>query len=408
VSKIIQKPVISVNGVYKEFMLPHLRVSTLKRSLIGLSKTKKKTLHAKSSKQHVLSNISFEVNEGDFFGIVGRNGSGKSTLLKIIAGIYTPSEGVIKVEGKIVPFIELGIGFNGELTGRENVYLNGALLGYSRKHVEAKFKDILDFSELEEFIDQKLKNYSSGMQVRLAFSVATRLSTSNILLIDEVLAVGDADFQRKCFDYFRNLKKQKKTVILVTHDMNAVREYCNKAMLIDHSEVIAIGSPEKVATEYTKLFQQDTNEQKNDETESTRWGNHKVVYENVKLSQKSLRDDDKELIVSTTLICKEAVEGPVIGISIMNSSGERLFGTNNQILQLPVPDSLSQGQRFNVSWSVPNIFNDGKYDVCVSVGLTSGEICDSWDEAKSFRVYKKLGTSFYVDPPIGFSLQVKK
>src|SRR5690606_31573026 len=149
-------------------------------------------------KQQVLKNISFEIKKGEFVGIVGRNGSGKSTLLKLLAGIYSPDKGSIEVNGKLVPFIELGVGFNPELTGRENVFLNGALLGFNRKEMQAMYKDIVEFAELERFMDQKLKNYSSGMQVRLAFSIAIR-AQSDILLIDEVLAVGDAAFQQKCY-----------------------------------------------------------------------------------------------------------------------------------------------------------------------------------------------------------------
>lgn len=177
--------------------------------------------------QQVLKDISFEVEKGDFFGIVGRNGSGKSTLLKIISQIYVPEKGKVSVNGTLVPFIELGVGFNPELTGRENIYLNGALLGFTRSEIDAMYDDIVEFAELEEFMDQKLKNYSSVMQVRLAFSIAIK-AEGDILVLDEVLAVGDEAFQRKCFEYFASLKKQKKTVILVTHDMASVQRFCTK------------------------------------------------------------------------------------------------------------------------------------------------------------------------------------
>ncbi|HMH30872.1 MAG TPA: ABC transporter ATP-binding protein, partial [Methylomirabilota bacterium] len=220
---------ISVKNVSKDFVLPHEKVSSIKSIFTSVTKKRNK----KADTQHALKDVSFEIKKGEFFGIVGRNGSGKSTMLKILAGIYQPTAGSVRTKGKLVPFIELGVGFNPELTGRENVYLNGAMLGFSDKQVKAMYKDIVDFAELERFMDQKLKNYSSGMQVRLAFSMAVR-AEADILLIDEVLAVGDADFQRKCFDYFRSLKGAGTTVVFVTHDMDAVREYCDQAILIEN------------------------------------------------------------------------------------------------------------------------------------------------------------------------------
>src|SRR3989344_1268902 len=241
---------IKVNNVSKNFILPHLRKNTVKRIFTSLFDTKRK---AKSEVQHALKDISFEIKKGEFFGIVGRNGSGKSTLLKMLAGIYQPTKGSIQVHGKLVPFIELGVGFNPELTGRENVYLNGALLGFDTKQIDAMYDSIVEFAELEKFMDQKLKNYSSGMQVRLAFSMAIR-ADADILLIDEVLAVGDADFQRKCYDYFKKLKKEKRTVIFVSHDMDAVREYCDRAMLIEKSKAVTISGTAEIAEKYLKLF----------------------------------------------------------------------------------------------------------------------------------------------------------
>jgi len=240
--------VIKVDGVSKNFRLPHEKNSSLK-SLIIHPFRKRRSVES----QHALHDISFEVKKGEFFGILGRNGSGKSTMLKILAEIYRPTKGSVQVSGKLVPFIELGVGFNPELTGRENVYLNGALLGFSKKEIDSKYKDIVEFAELEDSMDQKLKNYSSGMQVRLAFSVATR-AEADILLIDEVLAVGDADFQRKCFEYFRSLKTSGKTVVFVTHDMVAVKDFCDKAILIEDSKMIYKGTAAAAADRYLKLF----------------------------------------------------------------------------------------------------------------------------------------------------------
>ena len=238
--------VLSADHVSKSFKLPTEQATGLKQAVINWTKGVKGY-----KKQTVLKDVSFEVHQGEFFGIVGRNGGGKSTLLKLISQIYYPNDGEIRVHGKLVPFIELGVGFNPELTGRENVYLNGALLGFSREQVDAMYDDIVDFAELDEFMDQKLKNYSSGMQVRLAFSVAIK-AQGDILVLDEVLAVGDEAFQRKCNDYFTESKKDPtKTVILVTHDMSAIKRYCTRAMFIQDGVVAAIGDRETVAEQYT-------------------------------------------------------------------------------------------------------------------------------------------------------------
>ena len=236
---------VKVDHVSKFFKLPTEASQSLRTTMVNRFKGIKGY-----KEQHVLKDISFEVEKGDFFGILGRNGSGKSTLLKIISQIYVPEHGSVTVNGKLVSFIELGVGFNPELTGRENVYLNGALLGFSREEIDQMYDDIVDFAELREFMNQKLKNYSSGMQVRLAFSVAIK-AQGDVLILDEVLAVGDEAFQRKCNDYFQERKKSGKTTILVTHDMGAVKKYCNKAVLIEHGLVKAIGNPENVANQYS-------------------------------------------------------------------------------------------------------------------------------------------------------------
>ena len=236
---------IEIKGLHKEFILPQSKTTSLKQAAINIVRENKKTT------QKVLNDVNFTVNKGDFFGIVGRNGSGKSTLLKLLAGIYTPGKGSIEINGSLVPFIELGVGFNAELSGRDNVYLNGALLGYTHKEMDGMYDEIVDFAELGPFMDQKLKNYSSGMQVRLAFSIAIR-AKADILVLDEVLAVGDEAFQRKCNDYFDKIKKDKdQTVILVTHSMEAVKKYCDKAILLKDGEIIDSGDPVDIANSYS-------------------------------------------------------------------------------------------------------------------------------------------------------------
>ena len=241
--------VVSVKNLHKSFRLPTERAWGLKQAIFNRLRGIKGYKELK-----VLNGIDFDIHRNEFIGIVGRNGSGKSTLLKTLAKIYFPEKGSVEINGTLVPFIELGVGFNPELSGRENIYLNGALLGFSNKEMDTMYDEIVDFAELRPFMDQKLKNYSSGMQVRLAFSIAIR-AKGDILLLDEVLAVGDAAFQQKCNDYFESIKG-KQTVILVTHSMNNIIKYCNRAILIENGQVKLNDKPEKVAKAYGKLWDQ--------------------------------------------------------------------------------------------------------------------------------------------------------
>ncbi len=316
---------------------------------------------------------------------MGRNGSGKSTLLKILAGIYQPNSGSVEINGRLVPFIELGVGFNPELTGRENVYLNGALLGFSPKEIDRKYEAIVDFAELERFMDQRLKNYSSGMQVRLAFSVATILAESDILLIDEVLAVGDADFQRKCFDYFNQLKKQHKTVVFVSHDMNAVRQFCDRAILINEGVVEHYGSTEEVARAYTELFvnqYEDAEEQK-----GSRWGEEIGVIKNIKLKR-----TPETITISGKLSTNTSYTKPIFGYSIKNNADLNIVGANNRMLEKVLPEVNKESTDFSIT--LPNILSDGTYEVDLAMleedGLT---VIDWWSGALSFTNKK-----YYVSP----------
>jgi len=215
-----------------------------------------------------LEDISFTVPQGEFFGIVGRNGSGKSTLLKCMAGIYGVDAGEIYVNGRVSTFIELGVGFNPDLAARDNVMINAAMLGLSRREAARRFDQVIEFAELEDFVDLKLKNYSSGMLVRLAFSVMIQVD-ADVLLIDEVLAVGDASFQQKCFDEFERIRRSGTTVLLVTHDMSSVRRFCDRAMLLENGRMVEMGDPEHVGERYLELnFSQDARDEAQAESEA--------------------------------------------------------------------------------------------------------------------------------------------
>lgn len=388
---------IKVQAVYKNFLLPHEKRTSIKSVFTGMLNKR----DSGAETQRALKRISFEVKKGEFFGIVGRNGSGKSTMLKILAGIYQPTKGSVQTKGKLVPFIELGVGFNPELTGRENVFLNGALLGFSKKQVQEMYDEIVEFAELERFMDQKLKNYSSGMQVRLAFSLAVR-AEADILLVDEVLAVGDADFQRKCFDYFRRLKRNNKTVVFVSHDMSAVREYCDRAIFIEKSELIMEGSANKIATAYTKMFTPKAAGEEADE--SGRWGDGQMLQTKVTITPKVCKQEDKELTLRIDYQAKGEVNNPVFGLLIKNATGQHILGTNTKI-KLMDTGSYKKGDKGYLEWKMPNIFNDGEYFITVAISHEDAVTQHDWiEDAVRFRVYREDRTAFIVNPFIDAKL----
>jgi ABC-2 type transport system ATP-binding protein len=392
---------IHVDKVSKDFVLPHEKAGSIKSLFTSAARLRGRR---GQETQHALRDISFEIKRGEFFGIVGRNGSGKSTLLKILAGIYQPTAGHVQTHGKLVPFIELGVGFNPELTGRENVFMNGAMLGFSQQEVEALYNDIVKFAELEKFMDQKLKNYSSGMQVRLAFSMAIR-AEADILLIDEVLAVGDADFQRKCFDYFKSLKGTDTTVVFVTHDMNAVREYCDRAILIKDSYLVEEGLPNEIATSYTKMFIEEAVEPEANHERQKRWGDEAIVYTEVQVTPKKLTDSDKEIIIKLRAVARTDVENPVCGFLIKNAARESILGTNSVIVGKPI-SSLKKNESIELEWRVPNIFNDGLHYVDPAIAYKGNvQVADWWEEAAAFRVLKEDKTPYIVNPKVSLALR---
>jgi len=309
---------IKVSQINKSFKVPHERNTSLKSAAVNMFSSKKYT------KFNALKDIEFEIKKGEFFGIVGKNGSGKSTLLKILANIYQPNGGKITINGTLAPFIELGVGFNPELTGRENVFLSGTILGMPRKKIEAIYDDIVDFAEIGEFMDQKLKNYSSGMQVRLAFSIAVR-ADSDILLIDEVLAVGDAAFQAKCLNYFEQLKSKKKTVVFVSHDMEAITRFCDSAVLISSGEIVSVGSADMVANNYYKLNTSESSESslQDEKTNLTRL----TISDSKMIGSRFV--DPSELIFSLNWKKNKYIKN--VGVAIFRNDGIYCFGTNTQI-----------------------------------------------------------------------------
>lgn len=342
---------IQVNNLTKTFKIPLEPTNRLKHQVTSIFKKNKGY-----RKFTPLKNISFEIKKGEFFGIVGRNGSGKSTLLKSIAGIYTPNSGSVKVNGSLVPFIELGVGFNPELSGRENVYLNGALLGFSRSEIDTIYDEIVKFAELEDFMDEKLKNYSSGMQVRLAFSIAIR-AKSDILLLDEVLAVGDEAFQKKCYQYFAELRKNKHTVILVTHDMDAVQRFCNKAIMIEAGKIVASGNSAKVAQFYRETFL-DLNS-----SERKQAGTSKNIHAEISAKMKATEDT---VSISVRVNPKQDMPDSIISLFIDRDTGEQVYRFSSDE-KTGRPYNFQTGKPMFIDIKLQNIFPNGIFSLRASI-----------------------------------------
>lgn len=373
------QPIITVNNLSKTFKLPHEKQSSLKSLVTGLGRNKR-TFEV----QQALKGVSFEVKEGEFFGIVGRNGSGKSTLLKLLAGIYTPTSGSVKVEGSLTPFIELGVGFNPELTGRENVYLNGALLGFNRSEMSAMYKDIVDFAELENFMDQKLKNYSSGMQVRLAFSIAIK-AESDILLIDEVLAVGDVVFQQKCFSYFERLKRESRTVVFVSHDRGALERFCDRGILIENGKEVYSGEISSILERYDQSNVDREDIEGNpigvDKTDNNGIRNKQpaqITKTETLNSEKKARTaflSGEPILLRFQVAFNEEIKNPVFGVTINNIAVDvPLLATNTLIEGQRQTGIFKKGTKATVELPISLLLNNGVYTIAPAVANENGGI----------------------------------
>jgi ABC-2 type transport system ATP-binding protein len=389
----IEAPVaIEARGVEKRFRIPSHRIDSLKeRAVHPFTPVQYRQLRA-------LKGISFDVHRGEFFGIVGRNGSGKSTLLKILASIYRADAGRIRMAGRLAPFIELGVGFNQDLTARENIVLNGVMMGLSQREARRRIDAVLEFAELEDFIDLKLKNYSSGMMVRLAFSVMLQ-SDAEILLIDEVLAVGDASFQQKCADVFREMRDGDRTIILVTHDMGSVQAYCHRAMVIDDGELSYVGDPEEVARRYFRLNFAAAEE-------STQADGGGVPDMHARVVEAWLENEAGEPIVNVErgepirfrIVIEpwEELLQPVFGFHCTNADGVHVFGFNQTLdLANDEPDRLEAGKRVRISGTIENRLTPGRYflDTWIARNRNPGDVALQLIRALDFVVYGPAGTA---------------
>ncbi|HYJ20900.1 MAG TPA: ABC transporter ATP-binding protein [Solirubrobacterales bacterium] len=353
---------IQVEDLHKSFSIPTNRVDSLKERVV-------RPFSGRDHRQlHALDGVSFEIHQGEFFGIVGRNGSGKSTLLKLLASIYRADAGTIRMAGRLAPFIELGVGFNPELTARENVVLNGVMMGLTPQETRSRLDAIVEFAELTEFIDLKLKNYSSGMLVRLAFSVMME-ADADVLLIDEVLAVGDAAFQQKCADAFREMKAAGKTIVLVTHEMRTVEEYCHRAMLVSDGSIHYIGDPEEVGRRYLQLnFEHEGGSAEPDPADESLPSSDEVRMldswiEDAEGNRLDNLEHGSELRLRVDLEILEDVPGLEMGFVIANADGVGIFQFAVRMANASGGSELAAGERVRVKADIENLLVQGRYFV---------------------------------------------
>jgi ABC-type polysaccharide/polyol phosphate transport system ATPase subunit len=350
--------VIEVSGVEKVFRVPSHRVDTLRERVV------RPWRRAEFRELAALRGVSFAVRRGEFFGVVGRNGSGKSTLLKVLASIYRVDGGRIRLAGRLAPFIELGVGFNPELTARENVVLNGVMMGLGRREAAARLGAVLEFAELEEFVDLKLKNYSSGMLVRLAFSVMVQ-TDADVMLVDEVLAVGDASFAQRCLEVFRQKRRAGKTVVLVTHDMSTVQAFCDRALVLHDGAVRYLGDPEEAALRYYRLnFGRPGTE--------TGAGAGGVPDVNVRLVDVWLEDEEGRRVehveqgrpfeLNLVVEARHDLERPVFQLHVTNDDGVWVFGFDKRVAG-PDGDAgrVGAGERVRIGGRIENPLVPGRY-----------------------------------------------
>ncbi|MDD2755304.1 MAG: ABC transporter ATP-binding protein [Methanothrix sp.] len=335
---------VEVEHIWKTFQIPHEKRSTFFENLMGLMRPNNYETFS------VLKDISFQVEAGECVGIIGDNGSGKSTLLKIIANILRASKGTVRIKGKMTPFLELGVGFHPDMTARENIGVYGTIMGLSRREIDERIDDVIDFADLHRFEDTKLKNLSSGMQVRLAFSTAIQ-TNPDVLLVDEVLAVGDMEFQQKCFDVFNRYRKEGVTILFVSHDLGAVRRFCDRTLLLGGGEQRAFGETGEVLDKYV-YCRSESKDLSDDSTMAPsspkRWGNQKVTITDVefldKFGIKGLRFNSRDpMIVRIHYYAQEDVSDITFGIAIHTEDGRHIFGTNTKIKKTPLRVSVGGG-----------------------------------------------------------------
>lgn len=390
--------VIDVSGVWKRFRLAHERTSSLKELFLKRKGTRYEEFWA-------LRDISFRVRKGETLGIIGENGSGKSTMLKLLTQILRADRGQIRIQGRVSALLELGAGFHPELTGRENIYLNGSILGLSRKEIDQRFNEIVSFAELEKFIDTPVKNYSSGMYVRLGFAIAINVNP-DILLIDEVLAVGDESFQQKCFQYIDDFQKKGKTILFITHELSAAQRICDSLILLKEGVIKDRGNPREIIGEYYDyMLPAAKGEEK---------GNKDIIITKVGLLGEDGKEKDtfntgESMEIQVEFEAKKPVEKPVFGIGIYDQRGFECFITNTQLKNIDTGTLEGKGTtKFSLE-HLPML--QGKFSLTVGIQSSDGKKIYHWQErmhnftVKSKNVDKGL---FYIPSSVTLSLGKNK
>lgn len=388
-------PAIVVEDLAKTFRLPHQQYSTLKeRALHPFRSTTFDELKA-------LQGVNVAIREGEFFGIVGRNGSGKSTMLKVLAGIYRPDVGRVTIRGRLSPFIELGVGFNPDLTARDNIVINAVMMGLSRKEAAERFDSIIAFAELEEFVDLKLKNYSSGMAVRLGFSTAIQVD-SDVLLVDEVLAVGDANFQQKCFEEFARLKDEGKTIVFVTHDMHAVERFCDRAMLIERGEVLEISDPRGIARAYNEL---NFGRLLHDNVDDQRFGDQGVAeiveawFEKDGERIKQITQGER-MEIAVAIRFHGSVDSPIVGVTLRNEMGHTFFVASTELSGVDLGHKAA-GDELVVRFSLETPFATSQYLLTPSIARagSGANAIDLREDLTTLYIHSTRSTGGLVELP---------
>jgi ABC-type polysaccharide/polyol phosphate transport system ATPase subunit len=389
---------VSVEHVSKTFRLPHRQYSTLKeRALHPLRSTTYDELHA-------VQDISIEIAEGEFFGIVGRNGSGKSTLLKCIAGIYRVDTGRISIAGRLSPFIELGVGFNPDLNARDNVVINAIMLGLSRKQAMERFEHVVAFAELEGFMDLRLKNYSSGMLVRLAFSTAIQVD-AEILLIDEVLAVGDAAFQQKCFEEFFRLKREGRTIVFVSHDMHSVERFCNRAMLMERGHMTKIGDPRTIGRAYHELNFGQLAHDKPEESQSGGTAIADAWFENERGERITSASQEDSVSMCFEARIAENLSDPVFAVTLRTDLGHTILVARSD-QHGHSSGSFKAGESVVARFAIPNWLAASRYLLTPSLAREgTGESALALVEDMSSIVIHGVSSGGILELPVDVKLE---
>jgi ABC-type polysaccharide/polyol phosphate transport system ATPase subunit len=390
----LDRMAIQLSGVSVRYRVPQERIPSLKEYAIRWVKGQ-----ISYSSFWALRNIDLEIQRGEVFGIIGPNGAGKSTLLKVVSRVLRPTEGGLRVRGRISPLLELGAGFDPELTGRENVYLNGAILGYSKQEIDERFDSIVDFAGLHDFINAPIRTYSSGMYARLGFSVAT-LKRPEILIVDEILGVGDAEFQTKSFERIQQFQGEGTTILLVSHSLDRVREMCHRALWLDHGKSVVLGSAENVVEQYLQRIHdlegvRLRQASESDLPASRRWGSQKIEITQVSISNsqgeaQSIFQTGEQLTLRMKYYAHEQIAHPNFGIAIHRQDGALITGPNTNSANLELPEVLGEGV---VTYTIPYLpLLEGLYQFSVAVvNQHDTETFDYHDRPYPFRVINRGG-----------------